>query len=140
MFCEPCGRERPFSRFCVLCGSALIERATPLIEADLDRVRWLLDEVSAWDESLAPRSARQAIGEYYRRQEDALCAALAPAPPAPVPARPTPPELTHPPLAPPPSPPELPAVVLVPPPPPEVRPAEPLAPRPPPRPSGWQRT
>ncbi len=78
MFCEPCRRERPFGQFCVLCGSKLIERATPLIEADLDRVRWLLDEVAVWDESLAPTSARRAIAEYYRRQEAALASALSP--------------------------------------------------------------
>ena len=83
MYCEPCRRERPFSRFCVLCGSLLMKRAAPLIEADLERVRWLLDEVSVWDESLAPHSARTAIAEYYGRQEATLVAALLPEPVAP---------------------------------------------------------
>ncbi len=81
MFCEPCRRERPFTRFCVWCGAGLIRRSTPLIEADLEKVRWLLDEVTVWDESLAPRSGRTHITEYYRRQEATLVAALAPEPP-----------------------------------------------------------
>ena len=80
MFCEPCRRERPFSRFCVLCGSVLVKRDAPLIQADLERVRWLLSEVEGWDESVAPRSARRAISEFYGRQQDALVAALAPEP------------------------------------------------------------
>ncbi len=96
MFCEPCRRERPFGQFCVLCGTALIERATPLIEADLDRVRWLLDEVSVWDESLAPISARRAIAEYYRRQEATLARALSPDQPVtPVQETPMPVEMTQ---------------------------------------------
>lgn len=141
MFCEPCRRERPFGQFCVLCGSALIERATPLIEADLDRVRWLLDEVSVWDESLAPVSARRSIAEYYRRQELTLARSLSPDQPVP-PAQetPSPVEMTHHPLTlkedrdarevavEPPSP-------LIP----LVRP-EPPPPQPPPEPSRWQLT
>lgn len=132
MFCEPCRRERPFSRFCVLCGSPLISRPTPLIEADLERVRWLLDEVSVWDESLAPRSARRTIAEYYRRQEAMLLQALAPPPaPPPVQERPMAVELTLPAEP-------TPEVVSPPQPPPLL--AERVGPPPPPRPSRWQLT
>ena len=97
MFCEPCRRERPFGQFCVLCGFALIERATPLIEADLEHVRWLLDEVAVWDESLAPVSARRAIAEYYRRQEATLARTVSPDQPvAPVQETPTLVKMTQP--------------------------------------------
>lgn len=65
MFCEPCRRERSAGRFCVLCGSPLIDRAKGLIEADLSHVRWLLDEVPRWDESLAPGGVRRALVEFY---------------------------------------------------------------------------
>ena len=79
MFCEPCRRERSAGRFCVLCGSPLIDRAKGLIEADLSHVRWLLDEVPRWDESLAPGGVRRALVEFYLRQEALLTASLTPA-------------------------------------------------------------
>ncbi len=78
MFCEPCRRERSAGRFCVLCGSPLIDRARGLIEADLSHVRWLLDEVPRWDESLAPGGVRRALVEFYLRQEGLLTASLNP--------------------------------------------------------------
>lgn len=141
MFCEPCRRERPFGQFCVLCGSALIERATPLIEMDLDRVRWLLDEVAVWDESLAPVAARRAIAEYYRRQEGTLACALSPDQPvAPVQETPRLIEMTHPPRFEEVDPADL-NVAVGPPSPliPIARTPEP-PPRPPPEPSRWQLT
>ena len=72
MFCASCRRERGVSRYCILCGAALERRANPLIETDLDRVRWLLDEVACWDESLASTGVRAAISEFYARQEQVL--------------------------------------------------------------------
>ncbi|PZR04602.1 MAG: hypothetical protein DI536_33965 [Archangium gephyra] len=82
MFCEPCGRERNVARYCVVCGSALVARPKPQIEADLEKVRWLLDEVTTWDESVAAAAARRSIREFYLRQEATLEAAFAWEPPA----------------------------------------------------------
>lgn len=76
MFCEPCGRERPSSAACLVCGTVLVRRLDAEIESDLERVRWLLDEVTTWDESVAAASARRSIREFYARQETTLVAAL----------------------------------------------------------------
>ena len=81
MFCEPCRRERPSSRYCVLCGTALVSRPKHEVEVHLEKVRWLIDEVSLWDESLASGAARMAIREYYGRQEGSLLETLNPKPP-----------------------------------------------------------
>ena len=49
MYCEPCRVERlGTARFCVICGSKLIERPREEVEADLARVRWLLEELVEW--------------------------------------------------------------------------------------------
>lgn len=76
MFCEPCGRERNFARYCMVCGGALISRPKAQIDADLEKVRWLLDEVPTWDESIASTAARRSIAEFYGRQERMLADAL----------------------------------------------------------------
>ena len=81
MYCQPCQRERPAtSRFCVLCGSPLFARPTVEVEADLARVRWLLQELEQWDD-LAPVPVRVALRHRYEGLERVLLEVLAPPPP-----------------------------------------------------------
>ncbi|MGV3620713.1 MAG: hypothetical protein ACO1OB_07840 [Archangium sp.] len=119
-------------------------RPKPQIEADLEKVRWLLDEVTVWDESIATLAARRSIREFYLRQEATLEVAHAWEPPvvdpvgveAPVPVVEAPPA----PLPPgdePPSPVEF--VRPVEPPRPPPPPPRPPAPKKPAGPSVWQR-
>ncbi len=94
MYCEPCRVERlGTARFCVICGSTLLQRPREQIEADLARVRWLLAELPEWDASLVAARPRQYVIERYRQREKVLLWALAadePAPTAVAPPSPTP--------------------------------------------------
>ena len=94
MYCEPCRVERlGTARFCVICGSKLIERPREEVEADLARVRWLLEELVEWDKTSVAARAREYVIERYRKREKILLSALmhasapeaAPAPSAPPP-------------------------------------------------------
>lgn len=136
MFCEPCHRERPTGRFCVLCGSVLLERPPEVIRTELDHVEWLLGETLRWDSSL---NSRFSVTEFYERQRQLLLQALAPPPPVvSPPVVVTLPEVVD---APEPAAPVEPEVVRAPEPEPvRAAPREPVEPPPPPRPSRWQLT
>ncbi len=133
MFCEPCGRERNFARYCMVCGAALHARPKAQIDADLEKVRWLLGEVTTWDESLATQAARRSISEFYTRQEQMLAAALTEVDGHPM-GLPGPAEIEAPPVVDVWEPP-----VPTPPPPPPARVAPPVVPPKPRGPSVWQR-
>src|SRR3954471_4209307 len=87
MYCDPCRAERlGTARFCVICGTALHARPKAEIESDLSKVRWLLSELTSWDQmSIAPK-ARQYVVDRYRARERILVSALTEAPGAPPPA------------------------------------------------------
>ena len=85
MYCEPCRVERlGTARFCVICGSKLLQRSREEVEADLARVRWLLAELPEWDATSVGTRPRQYVIERYRQREKILLSALGHSEPQPI--------------------------------------------------------
>jgi hypothetical protein len=93
MYCPQCRQERLGGRFCNLCGSPMAVRAREVLEAELEHVHFLLDELKRWDASEVPVPARRYISDRYERQVRVLLSVLAEGPSpvaAQVPAAPAP--------------------------------------------------
>ena len=82
MYCPDCRQERlGNAQQCVRCGKAMHARPRTVVEAELEHVHFLLDEVKRWDTSEVPRNVSRFISERYERQARILLSVLATPPP-----------------------------------------------------------
>lgn len=77
MHCSHCNRQRPpGTKFCVLCGSALVARDEAEIREELSRVEWLLGELPRWDVTLVSRADAKRLALFYEQQLEWMRAEL----------------------------------------------------------------
>ena len=78
MFCEACRRYRPPRRdrppaFCPQCGQPTLRPDRARLAADLDRLRYLLDELRSWvDGALIDRAIGDRLADPYRIELDVV--------------------------------------------------------------------
>ena len=82
MYCPDCRQERlGNAQQCVRCGKAMHARPRTVVEAELEHVHFLLDELKRWDTSEVPRDVSRFISERYERQARILLSVLTTLPP-----------------------------------------------------------
>ena len=76
MYCPQCRQERLGGSQCILCGSEMTARAREALEAELEHVHFILDEVKRWKASEVPTEARRYIIDRYERQSRVILSVL----------------------------------------------------------------
>ncbi|MDC0710524.1 hypothetical protein POL68_18755 [Stigmatella sp. ncwal1] len=76
MYCPECRQERLFGLQCVRCGSVTVVRPREALEAELEHVGFLLNEVPQWDDLEVSSGARKYLVERYERQSRILLSLL----------------------------------------------------------------